>query len=118
MELFVNGTRTFLFVPHVNINWASFNSNINQFITGHGSLATYLHRFGLCSQDRCVCGDKGDPNHNITDCSVTKPFHFMKPRTEILSTWCENIAQNKRFLARLLNITKILHERRHDIIID
>ncbi|GBO24058.1 hypothetical protein AVEN_265748-1 [Araneus ventricosus] len=29
---------------------------------------SYLHRFGLCSHDRCVCGDKGNPNHYSTRC--------------------------------------------------
>ncbi|GBN78857.1 hypothetical protein AVEN_127717-1 [Araneus ventricosus] len=81
----------------------------------HGPFVTYLQRFGLSSHDRCVCGDKGDPNHYATVCPVTKPFHFTKPSAENLSTWCENIAQDKRSLARLL---KILHERRHDIIMD
>ncbi|GBM65809.1 hypothetical protein AVEN_172661-1 [Araneus ventricosus] len=57
------GRRTFLFVPQININRASFNSRTNQFITGHGPFVTYPHRFGLCSHDRCVCGAKGDPNH-------------------------------------------------------
>ncbi|GBO25066.1 hypothetical protein AVEN_114841-1 [Araneus ventricosus] len=90
----------------------------NQFITGHGPFVTYLHRFDLCSHDRCVCGAKGDPNHYATVCPVTKPFHFTKPSAESLSTWCENIVQEKRSLARLMNIMKILHERRHDIIMD
>ncbi|GBM33589.1 hypothetical protein AVEN_181834-1 [Araneus ventricosus] len=30
---------------------------------------------------------------------VTKPFHFMKTRAENLSTWYENVVQNKRSLA-------------------
>ncbi|GBM65725.1 hypothetical protein AVEN_110411-1, partial [Araneus ventricosus] len=71
------------------------NSNTTPFVT-------YLHRFGLCSNNRCLCGDKGDPAH----CSVTKTFHFMKPSAENLSTRCENIVQNKRSLARLMNIMK------------
>ncbi|GBM77108.1 hypothetical protein AVEN_77626-1 [Araneus ventricosus] len=112
------GRRTFLFVPQVNINRASFKSRTNQFITGHGPFVTYLHRFGLCSHHRCVCGAKGDPNHYATVCPVTKPFHFKKPSAENLSTWCENIVQNKRSLARLMIIMKILHERRHDMIMD
>ncbi|GBN39064.1 hypothetical protein AVEN_179065-1, partial [Araneus ventricosus] len=33
------------------------------------------------------------------------------PCAENLSTWCENIVQDKRSLARLMNIMKILHER-------
>ncbi|GBN31109.1 Cytochrome P450 4C1 [Araneus ventricosus] len=57
------------------------------------------YRFDLCSHDGCVCGDKGDPNHYATDYPLTKPFHFMKPGAENLSTWCENIVQNKRSLA-------------------
>ncbi|GBM77952.1 hypothetical protein AVEN_188960-1 [Araneus ventricosus] len=61
---------------------------------------------------------KGDPNHYATVCPVTKPFHFRKPRAENFSTWCENIVQDKGYLARLMNILKILHERRHDIIMD
>ncbi|GBN13982.1 hypothetical protein AVEN_252670-1 [Araneus ventricosus] len=112
------GRRTFLFVPQVNINRASFNSRINQFITGHRPFVTYLHRFDLCSHDRCVCGAKDDPNHYATVCPVTKPFHFTKPSAANLLTWCENIVQGKRSLARLMNIMKILHERRHDIILD
>ncbi|GBM31376.1 hypothetical protein AVEN_99597-1 [Araneus ventricosus] len=48
--------------------------------------------FGLCSKKR-VCAYKGDPNHCATDCPVTKPFHFMKPSAENISTWCENIVQ-------------------------
>ncbi|GBM35575.1 hypothetical protein AVEN_121031-1 [Araneus ventricosus] len=95
------GRRTFLFAPQANINRASFNSRVNQFITGHGSFVTYLHRFGLCSHDRCVRGAKGDPNHYATVCPVTKPFHFAKPSAENLLTWCENIVQDKRSLARL-----------------
>ncbi|GBN28654.1 hypothetical protein AVEN_209726-1 [Araneus ventricosus] len=70
---------SFLFVPQVNINRASFNSIDNQFITGHGPFVTYLHRFGLCSHDRCVCGAKGDSNHYATIFPVTKPFHSTKP---------------------------------------
>ncbi|GBM49170.1 hypothetical protein AVEN_148090-1 [Araneus ventricosus] len=85
---------------------------------GPGPFVTYLHRFGLCSHDRYVCGAKGDPNHYATVCPVTKPFHFTQPSAENLSTWCENIAQDKRSLARLMSIMKILHERRHDIIMD
>ncbi|GBN54485.1 hypothetical protein AVEN_68123-1 [Araneus ventricosus] len=100
------------------MNRASFNSRNNQFITGHEPFVTYLHRFGLCSHDRCVCGAKGDPNHYATVCPVTKPFHFTKPSAGNLSTWCENIVQDKRSLVRLMNIMKILHERRHDIIMD
>ncbi|GBO13609.1 hypothetical protein AVEN_222348-1 [Araneus ventricosus] len=69
----------------------------------------------LCSQDRCVCGAKGDPNHYATVCPVTKYFHFTKPRAENLSTWFENIVQGRRSLARLMNI---LPGRRHDIIMD
>ncbi|GBM95421.1 hypothetical protein AVEN_222851-1 [Araneus ventricosus] len=57
------GRRTFIFVPQVNVNRASFNSRTNQFIAGHGPFVTCLHRFGLCSHDRCVCDDKGGPNH-------------------------------------------------------
>ncbi|GBO37756.1 hypothetical protein AVEN_275340-1 [Araneus ventricosus] len=76
----------------------------------HESFVSYPHRFRVCSHDRCVCGDKGDQNHNATVCPVTKPFHFTKPSAENLSTWCENIVQDKRFLARLMNIMKILHE--------
>ncbi|GBM28045.1 hypothetical protein AVEN_27434-1 [Araneus ventricosus] len=78
------GRRTFLFAPQVSINRASFNSRTNQFVTGYGPFVTYLHRFGLCSQDRCVCGAKGDPNHYATVCPVTKPFHLMKPNDENL----------------------------------
>ncbi|GBL84049.1 hypothetical protein AVEN_100907-1 [Araneus ventricosus] len=74
--------------------------------------------FGLCSHDQRVCGAKGDPNHYSTVCPVTKPFHFKKPSAENLSTWCENIVQDRRSLARLMSIVKILHERRHDIIMD
>ncbi|GBM84266.1 hypothetical protein AVEN_102016-1 [Araneus ventricosus] len=73
------GRRNFLFVPQVNINRASFNSRTNQFITAHGPFVTYLHRFGLCSHDRCFCGAEGDPNRYATVCPVTKPFHFTKP---------------------------------------
>ncbi|GBM34238.1 hypothetical protein AVEN_60579-1 [Araneus ventricosus] len=78
------GRRTFLFVPQVNINRASFNSRTNQFITGHRPFVTYLHRFGLCSHDQCVCGAEGDPNHFVTVFPVAKPFHFTKPRAENL----------------------------------
>ncbi|GBN98516.1 hypothetical protein AVEN_192514-1 [Araneus ventricosus] len=112
------GRRTFLFVPQVNINRASFNSRTNQIITGHGPFVTYLHRFGLCSHDRWICGAKGDPNHHATACPVTKPFHFTKPNAENFSTWCGNIVQDKRFLGRLMCIMKIFHEQRHDIIMD
>ncbi|GBM05243.1 hypothetical protein AVEN_181627-1 [Araneus ventricosus] len=80
---------------------------MNQFITGHEPFVTYLHRFGLCSHDRCVCGDIGDPNHIATDCPVTKPFNFIKPSAGNLSMWCENIVQNKRSLTRLMSIMKI-----------
>ncbi|GBN78677.1 hypothetical protein AVEN_9144-1 [Araneus ventricosus] len=97
-----------------NINRASFNSNIYQFITGQEAFVTYLHRFGLCSHDRCVCGAKGDPNHYTTVCPVTKHFNFTKPSAENLSTWCENIVHNRRSLARLMNIMKILHGRRRE----
>ncbi|GBO01529.1 hypothetical protein AVEN_70277-1 [Araneus ventricosus] len=73
----------------------------------------------LSSQVRFLnSGNKGDPDHYATDCPVTKPFYFMKPSAENLSTWCENIVQNKRSLAQLMNIMKILHQRRHDILID
>ncbi|GBN72783.1 hypothetical protein AVEN_197580-1 [Araneus ventricosus] len=64
----------------------------------------------------CVCSAKGDPNATV--CPATKPFHFTKPSAENLSTWCENIVQDKRSLARLMSIMKILHERRQDIIMD
>ncbi|GBN82482.1 hypothetical protein AVEN_29530-1 [Araneus ventricosus] len=113
----VNINRPFIFVPQVNINRASFNSKINQFIIGHGPFVTYHHRFGLSSHDRCVCGDKSDPNHYATDCPVTKPFHFTKSSAVNLSTWCQNIVQNKISLAQLVNIMKILQERRPDIVI-
>ncbi|GBN76610.1 hypothetical protein AVEN_8001-1 [Araneus ventricosus] len=53
---------------------------------GHESFVTYLHMFRLCSHDLCVCGDKGDPNHYAADCPATKPFRFMKPSAENLST--------------------------------
>ncbi|GBN93640.1 hypothetical protein AVEN_257032-1 [Araneus ventricosus] len=86
-------------------------------MTGHGPFVTYLHRFGLCSHDRCVCGAKDDPNHYATVCPVTKPFRFTKPSAEILSMWCENIVRNKRSLARLMSIMRILHERRRGIVI-
>ncbi|GBN60933.1 hypothetical protein AVEN_69254-1 [Araneus ventricosus] len=76
------------------------------------------HRFGLWSHDRCICGNKGDPNHCATVCPVTKPFHVTKSSAENLSTWCENIVHNRRSPARLMNIMKILHERRRDIIMD
>ncbi|GBM86300.1 hypothetical protein AVEN_207991-1 [Araneus ventricosus] len=66
-------------LPFRNLNRASFNSKVNQFITGHGLLVTYLHKFCLCSHDRCVCGDAGDPNHYATDCPVTKPFISHSP---------------------------------------
>ncbi|GBM47587.1 hypothetical protein AVEN_77027-1 [Araneus ventricosus] len=66
--------------------------------------------FDLCSHDRCVCGAKGDSNHYATVCPVTKPFHFTKPSAESLSTWCKNTDQEKRSLARLMNIMKILHD--------
>ncbi|GBM39748.1 hypothetical protein AVEN_107165-1 [Araneus ventricosus] len=102
MESFGNGTAIF---PFRN-NRASFNSRINQFITEHGPFVAYLHRFGLCSHDRFVCGDERDPNHYSTDCPVTKPFHFTKPRAKNLSTRCENIVQDKRSLARLMSIMK------------
>ncbi|GBL78305.1 hypothetical protein AVEN_56699-1 [Araneus ventricosus] len=85
---------------------------------GHEPLVTYLHMFSLRSHDCCVCSDKGDPDHYATDCPLTKPFHFIKQIAKNPSTWCENIVQNKRSLARLMNIMKILHERRHDVIID
>ncbi|GBO34581.1 hypothetical protein AVEN_139423-1, partial [Araneus ventricosus] len=61
----------------------------------HGPFVTYLHRFGLCSHDRCVYGDKGDPDHYATDCSVTKPFHFLKSSAENPSTWYENIVKTE-----------------------
>ncbi|GBN66852.1 hypothetical protein AVEN_204020-1 [Araneus ventricosus] len=95
---------------------ASFPGN-GERTEGHGPFVTYHHRFGLSSHDRCVCGDKSDPNHYATDCPVTKPFHFTKPSAVNLSTWCRNIVQNKISLAQLVNIMKILHERRHDIVI-
>ncbi|GBM71620.1 hypothetical protein AVEN_275086-1, partial [Araneus ventricosus] len=113
----VNIIRAFIFVPQVNINRASIDSKIYQFITGHGPFVTYHHRFGLSSYDRCVCGDNSYSNHYATDCPVTKPFHFTKPSAVNLSTWCQNIVQNKISLAQLVNIMKILQERRHDIII-
>ncbi|GBM08292.1 hypothetical protein AVEN_101425-1 [Araneus ventricosus] len=117
-NLLETGRRAFLYLPQVNINRASFNSKINQFITRHGAFVTYLHGFCLCSHDRCVCGYKGNPNHYATVFPVTKPFHFKKPSAENLSAWCENIVQSKRSLARLMNIMKILHEQKHDIIMD
>ncbi|GBM03855.1 hypothetical protein AVEN_231321-1 [Araneus ventricosus] len=89
-----------------------FNSRTNQFIMGHGPFVPYLHRLGLCSHDRCVCGAEADPNHYATVCLVTKLLHFTKSSSENLSTWCENIVQDKRSLARLMNIMKILYERR------
>ncbi|GBL93554.1 hypothetical protein AVEN_59737-1 [Araneus ventricosus] len=118
MESFETGRRNFLFVPQVNIIKASFNSRTNQFIPHHGPFVTYLHRFGLCSHDRCIFGAKGDSNHYATVFPVTKPFHFSKPSAENLSTWCENIAQGQNFLAPLMSIMNILHERRHDIVRD
>ncbi|GBN72161.1 Uncharacterized protein K02A2.6 [Araneus ventricosus] len=83
-----------------------------------GCFVTYLHSFDLCSHDRCVCGAKGDPHYCATICRATKSFHITKPSVENLSTWCENNVQDKRSLARLMNIMKILHERRQDIIMD
>ncbi|GBM07184.1 hypothetical protein AVEN_151307-1, partial [Araneus ventricosus] len=83
----------------------------------HGPFVTYHHRFGLSSHNRCVCGAKGHPNHYATDCPVTKPFHFTKPSAVNLSTWCQNIVPNKISLTQLVNVMKILHERRRDIII-
>ncbi|GBN76731.1 hypothetical protein AVEN_180431-1 [Araneus ventricosus] len=112
------GRRTFLFLPQFNSNRASFSSRTNQFITVHRPFVSYLLRFGLCSHDRCVCSAKGDPNHYAAVCPVTKPFHFTKPSAENISMWCENIVQDKRSLERLTNIMKILHERRHDIIMN
>ncbi|GBN56638.1 hypothetical protein AVEN_204507-1 [Araneus ventricosus] len=104
------GRRTFLFVPQVNINRASFNSRTNRFMTEHEPFMTYLHRFGLCSRDRCVCGAKGDPNYYATVCPVANPFHFTKPSAENLSMLCKNIVQDKRFLAWLMSFMKIIHE--------
>ncbi|GBL85398.1 hypothetical protein AVEN_34590-1 [Araneus ventricosus] len=86
--------------------------------SSHGPFVTYLYKFGLYSHDRCVCGAEGDPNHYATVCPVTKLFHFTKPSAGNLLLWCENIVQVKRSLARLMNIMKILHERRQDIIMD
>ncbi|GBN53423.1 hypothetical protein AVEN_249019-1 [Araneus ventricosus] len=74
----------------------------------HGPFVTYLHRFDLCSHNRCVCDAKGDPNHYATVCPVTKSFHFMKPSAENLSTWWENIVQDKRSMARLTTQIAIL----------
>ncbi|GBO23204.1 hypothetical protein AVEN_169146-1 [Araneus ventricosus] len=65
---------------------------------------------GSVSHDRCVCGDEGDPNLYATYFPLTKPFRFTKPSTENLWTWCENIASDKRSLARLMSIMKILQE--------
>ncbi|GBO27933.1 hypothetical protein AVEN_168071-1 [Araneus ventricosus] len=93
-------------------------SKTTAMVFGPGPFVTCLHRFGLCSHDRCVCGAKGDRNHYVTVCPVTKALHFTKPSAENLSTWCENIVQDKRSLARLMNSMKILHERCHDIIMD
>ncbi|GBM59433.1 hypothetical protein AVEN_174415-1 [Araneus ventricosus] len=36
--------------------------------SGRGIFVTYLHRFRLCSHDRCVCSDKGGPDHYATNC--------------------------------------------------
>ncbi|GBO04740.1 hypothetical protein AVEN_172185-1, partial [Araneus ventricosus] len=73
----------------------------------HGPFVTYLHRFGLCLRDRCVCVDNGDPDHYATVFLMTKSFHLMKTSAENLWTWCENIAQNKRSLARLVASTPL-----------
>ncbi|GBM33779.1 hypothetical protein AVEN_183038-1 [Araneus ventricosus] len=101
----------------VNINRPSFNSRSNQFMTGHGPFVTYLHRFGFCSRDRCVCGDKGDPNHYATVCPVTNPFIS---RSQVL----KNFRRGVKILSKTKDpwhdscITKIQHERRHDITMD
>ncbi|GBL92515.1 hypothetical protein AVEN_174773-1 [Araneus ventricosus] len=62
---------------HINARVPYHNFLI--FYFGHGPFVTHLHRFDLCSHDRCVCGGKGDPDHFATDCPVTKPFHFVSP---------------------------------------
>ncbi|GBM62476.1 hypothetical protein AVEN_171484-1 [Araneus ventricosus] len=67
------GRRTCLFATRVIINRASFSSKINHIITEQGPFLTYLYRFGF---DRCVCGDKGDPDHYATD--LLTPQHTPK----------------------------------------
>ncbi|GBO27185.1 hypothetical protein AVEN_43017-1 [Araneus ventricosus] len=89
------GRRTFLFVPQVNINRASFKSRTNQFITGPGPFVTCLHRFGLCSHDRCVCGAKGDRNHYVTVCPVTKRFHSRSPVLKIFRRGVKILSKTK-----------------------
>ncbi|GBM66720.1 hypothetical protein AVEN_197789-1 [Araneus ventricosus] len=58
------GRRTFLFVPEVSINRATFNSKMNHYITEYGTLCPVPLRLGLCPQDRSVCGE-GVPNRVV-----------------------------------------------------
>ncbi|GBL54331.1 hypothetical protein AVEN_183481-1 [Araneus ventricosus] len=119
---FISGhTRTLSYVQGQNVFPMCLKCNTHQSTADHLLSCMELEKRNLFespAMDRRVCGTKGDPNHYATVCPVTKPFPFTKPSAEHLSTWCENIVQDKKSLARLVNIMKILHERRHDIIMD
>ncbi|GBM82323.1 hypothetical protein AVEN_128752-2 [Araneus ventricosus] len=47
--------------------------------TGHGHFPAYSHRFHLSNSPSCSCGQLGDADHYIFDCTLTKEFHLKKP---------------------------------------
>ncbi|KFM68490.1 hypothetical protein X975_08931, partial [Stegodyphus mimosarum] len=69
--------------PHVNDTCTMVNGYINRFLTGHGPFPTYFFRFNISNSEQCICGNKGDPIHYITQCPLTKSTHIKLPNSNI-----------------------------------
>ncbi|GBN08155.1 hypothetical protein AVEN_1026-1 [Araneus ventricosus] len=85
------GRRTFIFVPQVNVNRASFNSRTT-FIAGHGPFVTvftgsvYVHTI-ICLMIKVV---------QTTGNRLPVTFFFTKPSAEDLSSTCVQILPNAK----------------------
>lgn len=105
------GRRRYTFIQKINTKIQITHPSIIHFLTGHGPFLTYLKRFKIKSDDNCPCGaGTGDPDHYVFDCGLTAKFQLTKPTEENKTNWFNNVYNNNRSVALIINSIKISNE--------
>lgn len=113
----ITGRLTYKYIPKISLKHLFKSPHLNCLISNHGPFPEFLFRFRLgdCISENCICGQTGNSEHYMFDCTLTSNFHFKKPNQLNYYIWTIKMNNNKFLLNKAKNLINWLSENENNI---
>lgn len=103
------GRFTFKLFPRIGRDSWCVDDCLIYFFSGHGSFPTYLFKIGKTENNKCFCGEVGDPLHYIFNTCSLVPYSLKKNNSISLENNFKIILKNKKAIQKLRKNYSVLN---------